>query len=78
MAWHTAEAEHPDSMGCWFPVEKRGRQGTECAGRWPLNVVLSEVEMGRRYRVFPRKNFGGDPRTLPRPLLAKKDGPSRF
>lgn len=47
---------------------------SECAGRWPLNVVSSEVEMPWRYRVFPGKILDPDPIAFP--LLAKKDEPS--
>lgn len=36
-------------------------------------MVLSEVKMGWRHKVFPGKDFDPDPSTFPYPLLAKKD-----
>lgn len=52
--------------------EERGR---ERVGRWYLNVVLSGIEMGQIDRVFPGEDLDPNPRTLPHPRLAKKDGP---
>lgn len=62
------------SCGAAWPTGE-GERGRKRVGRWYLNVVLSEIEMGQIDGIFPGENLDPKPRTLPHPRLAKKDGP---